>query len=88
MIPAAVKTGTTNDFVDNLTIGYTPNLVTGVWSGNDDNSPMYNIIGITGAGTIWHDAMMTALQGQPVQQFTNPDGVIYSPVYRDLVKAS
>ena len=88
VIPAAVKTGTTNDFVDNLTIGYTPNLVTGVWSGNDDNTPMYNIIGITGAGTIWHDAMMTALQGQPVQQFVQPAGVTYSPVYRDLVKAS
>ena len=88
VIPAAVKTGTTNDFVDNLTIGYTPNLVTGVWSGNDDNSPMYNIIGITGAGTIWHDAMMTALQGKAVQQFVQPDGVTYSPLYRDLVKAS
>jgi membrane peptidoglycan carboxypeptidase len=88
VIPAAVKTGTTNDFVDNLTIGYTPGLVTGVWSGNDDNTPMYNIIGITGAGTIWHDAMMTALQGKPIQQFTQPDGVTYSPVYRDLIKAS
>jgi membrane peptidoglycan carboxypeptidase len=88
VIPAAVKTGTTNDFVDNLTIGYTPGLVTGVWSGNDDNSPMYNIIGITGAGTIWHDAMMTALQGKPVQQFTQPAGVTYSPVYRDLIRTS
>ncbi|HEY5001616.1 MAG TPA: transglycosylase domain-containing protein, partial [Ktedonobacteraceae bacterium] len=77
VIPAAVKTGTTNDFVDNLTIGYTPGLVTGVWSGNDDNTPMYNIIGITGAGTIWHDAMMTALQEKPVQQFIQPDGVTY-----------
>ncbi len=84
VIPAAVKTGTSNNFVDNLTIGYTPNLVTGVWSGNDDNSPMYNIIGITGAGTIWHDAMMTALQGQPIQQFTNPGGVVYNRYYRDL----
>ena len=87
VIPAAVKTGTTDDFVDNLTIGYTPNLVTGVWSGNDDNSAMYNIIGITGAGTIWHDAMMTALQGKAVQQFTQPAGVTYSSVYRDLIKA-
>jgi membrane peptidoglycan carboxypeptidase len=84
VIPAAVKTGTSNNFVDNLTIGYTPNLVTGVWSGNDDNSPMDNIIGITGAGTIWHDAMMTALQGQLVQQFTDPGGVVYNRFYRDL----
>jgi membrane peptidoglycan carboxypeptidase len=85
VIPAAVKTGTSNDFVDNLTIGYTPSLVTGVWSGNDNNSPMNNIIGITGAGTIWHDAMMTALQGKPIQQFTNPGGVVYNPAYHDLV---
>jgi membrane peptidoglycan carboxypeptidase len=84
VIPAAVKTGTTDDFVDNLTIGYTPGLITGVWSGNDNNTPMNNIIGITGAGTIWHDAMMTALQGKPVQHFTNPGGVVYSPVYHDL----
>jgi membrane peptidoglycan carboxypeptidase len=84
LIPVAVKTGTTNDFVDNLTIGYTPNLVTGVWSGNDDNSPMYNIIGVTGAGTIWHDAMLTALQGKSIQQFTNPGGVVYNPKYGDL----
>jgi penicillin-binding protein 1A len=87
VIPAAVKTGTTDDFVDNLTIGYTPSLVTAVWSGNDDNSPMNNIIGITGAGTIWHDAMMTALQGKPIQQFTNPGGVIYSPIYHDMALA-
>ena len=45
---------------------------------------MDNIIGITGAGTIWHDAMMTALQGQPVQQFTDPGGVVYNRFYRDL----
>jgi penicillin-binding protein 1A len=87
VIPTAVKTGTTNDFVDNLTIGYTPDLVTGVWSGNDNNTPMNNIIGITGAGTIWHDAMMTVLQGKPVQHFTNPGGVVSSPVYHDLALA-
>ena len=45
-----VKTGTTNDFRDNLTVGYTPQLVTGVWVGNADNSPMRNISGVSGAG--------------------------------------
>ncbi len=87
-IPAAVKTGTTDDFVDNLTVGYTPSLVTGVWSGNDNNTAMNNIIGITGAGTIWHDAMMTALQGKPVQQFAQPRGVAYNSQYRDIVAAN
>jgi membrane peptidoglycan carboxypeptidase len=53
--PAAVKTGTTDSFRDNWTIGYTPHLAVGVWAGNSDNSMMRNVIGITGAGPIWHD---------------------------------
>jgi membrane peptidoglycan carboxypeptidase len=53
--PAAAKTGTTDSFRDNWTIGYTPHLAVGVWSGNSDNSIMRSVIGITGAGPIWHD---------------------------------
>lgn len=55
--PAAAKTGTTNSFTDNWTVGYTPQIVTGVWVGNADRSPMQNVIGITGAGPIWHNVM-------------------------------
>jgi penicillin-binding protein 1C len=55
--PAAVKTGTTNDFRDNLTIGYTPYLAVGVWAGNKDGHPMRDVLGITGAAPIWHEAM-------------------------------
>ncbi len=55
--PAAAKTGTTDSFRDNWTIGYTPHLAVGVWAGNSDNSIMRNVIGITGAGPIWHDIM-------------------------------
>jgi membrane peptidoglycan carboxypeptidase len=40
--PAAAKTGTTNDYRDNWTIGYNPDLVVGVWVGNADNTPMVN----------------------------------------------
>lgn len=50
----AAKTGTTDDFRDNWTIGYTPDVVVGVWVGNADNEKMNNVIGITGAGPIWH----------------------------------
>ncbi len=53
--PAAAKTGTTDSFRDNWTMGYTPYLAVGVWAGNSDNSIMNNVIGITGAGPIWHD---------------------------------
>lgn len=73
--PAAAKTGTTNDFRDNWTVGYTPNLVTAVWVGNNDHSPMQNVDGITGAAPIWHDYMEQALASMPVMQFTLPAGV-------------
>lgn len=73
--PAAAKTGTTTDFRDNWTVGYTPDLVTGVWLGNADNSPMEHISGITGAGPIWHDFMEEALRGRPVLDFSRPEGL-------------
>ncbi len=78
--PAAVKTGTTNDFKDNLTIGYTPSLVTGVWVGNADDTPMINVIGIDGAGPIWQQFMETALAGTPAQPFVAPPGIITTTV--------
>ncbi len=74
--PAAAKTGTTTDWRDNWTLGYTPDLVTGVWVGNADNQPMEHVSGVTGAGPIWHDFMQAALKGQPERDFTRPAGLI------------
>ncbi|MCB9175624.1 MAG: transglycosylase domain-containing protein [Caldilineae bacterium] len=84
--PAAVKTGTSNDFRDNTTIGYTPYLAVGVWTGNRDNRPMRNVLGITGAAPIWKAAMEAAIadpelmldlgSGQPpVDGFEKPPGI-------------
>jgi len=73
--PAAAKTGTTSDWRDNWTLGYTPDLVAGVWVGNADNQPMENVSGITGAGPIWHDFMQMALLGRPALEFTEPAGL-------------
>jgi len=73
--PAAVKTGTTTDFRDNWTIGYTPNLVVGVWVGNADNEPMQGVTGITGAAPIWHDVMDVAHKGLPIREFERPAGL-------------
>ncbi len=78
--PAAAKTGTTDSFRDNWTVGYTPNLVTGVWVGNADNTPMKDVIGITGAGPIWHDFMESALRPIPVEQFLPPAGLVQERV--------
>jgi membrane peptidoglycan carboxypeptidase len=81
--PAAVKTGTTNDYRDNWTIGYTPDLLAGVWVGNADRSPMKNISGVTGAGPIWHNFMQQALDGQPALDFPRPPGIIEMEVCAD-----
>lgn len=78
--PAAAKTGTTTDFRDNWTVGYTPNLVVGVWVGNADNSPMVEVSGISGAGPIWHDFMRRVLVGEPELDFAVPEGVVRAEV--------
>ncbi len=74
--PAAVKTGTTDEFRDSWVVGYTPDLVTGVWVGNNDNTPMKDVQGVAGAGQIWHDFMEATLQGQPATSFAVPAGVV------------
>jgi len=78
--PAAVKTGTSQDFRDNWTVGYTPDYVMGVWAGNNDDSPMINITGVDGAGPIWHDSMLLAEQGRPITGFQNPGGLVRETV--------
>lgn len=77
--PAAVKTGTTNDFRDNWTIGYTPDLVVGAWVGNADYTPMVNTSGLTGAGPIWAQFMTYAIgeiMGGTPSPFVRPPGVV------------
>lgn len=76
---AAVKTGTTNDYRDNWTVGYTPDAVVGVWVGNADYTPMQNTTGLTGAAPIWSQVMQAAEQGltggNPTA-FVRPAGVV------------
>ena len=74
--PAAAKTGTTTNFHDNWTIGYTPDLVVGVWVGNANYQPMRDVTGLTGAGPIWHQFMRTVLTGKPETPFPPPPGLI------------
>ncbi len=63
-IETAVKTGTTNDFKDNWTVGYTRNVAIGVWVGNNDGTPMQNVSGLMGAAPIWN-AVMTNIYNNP-----------------------
>ncbi|MEN6392501.1 MAG: PBP1A family penicillin-binding protein [Anaerolineaceae bacterium] len=74
--PAAVKTGTTTNFHDNWTVGYTPDLVTGVWAGNTDYKPMRDVTGLTGAAPIWHHFMRSVLSGAAEKSFTQPSGLV------------
>lgn len=75
--PVSVKTGTTNDFRDNWTIGYTPSYVVTVWVGNNDNRPMSGIVsGITGAAPIWHDLMANLIDGKAPEWPQKPDNVV------------
>jgi 1A family penicillin-binding protein len=73
--PAAAKTGTTNDYKDAWTMGYTPSLVTGVWVGNNDGTKMTQAGGSIAAAPIWHDYMTKALAGTKVEQFQKVSGV-------------
>lgn len=90
--PAAAKTGTTNDFRDNWTVGYTPGLVVGVWTGNTDNSEMIDISGLTGAAPLWHDYLQAVYSdyelleklsvngSAPATDFTVPPGLEQRPL--------
>ncbi len=74
--PAAAKTGTTSDWRDNWTVGYTPDRVVGVWVGNADGRPMEAISGVSGAGPVWHEVMLAAHRGLPPRTFPRPGGIV------------
>ena len=70
----ALKTGTTNDYRDAWAFGYTPNLVIGVWAGNNDNKPMQKSgSSILAAVPIWHNFLAEALQYFSSEEFPKPE---------------
>jgi penicillin-binding protein 1C len=74
----AVKTGTTKDYKDNWTLGYTTRYTVGVWVGNFNGSPMQGVSGVTGAGQVFTDVMMllhSAPFGTLPDKFIVPPGV-------------
>ena len=76
--PAAGKTGTTDDCKDAYFIGFTPDVVTGVWVGNDDNSRMGELTGGTVPAKIWRDVMLVATEPYGVSDFEYPE-IILNP---------
>jgi penicillin-binding protein 1B len=82
---AAGKSGTTNDLRDAWFVGFTPELLTVVWVGFDDNTP----VGLTGSQAalpIWTDFMKAAMAGRPRTQFQTPDGISWAEIDRDTGK--
>lgn len=80
--PVAAKTGTTNDYRDVWTIGYTPSIVVGMWAGNNDNTPIDKKVAGLVVTPIWREFMDVALKGKTIEPFTNyienPNGPDYS----------
>ncbi|MCL5439182.1 MAG: penicillin-binding protein [Patescibacteria group bacterium] len=77
----SVKTGTTNDYRDNWTIGYTKSLLAAVWVGNNNNSQMTGLVsGITGAAPIWHKIMANLLKDKTIESPQKPEDVIQKAV--------
>ena len=77
----AVKTGTSNDLRDNLTLGFTQDFLVAVWVGNNDNSPMARVAsGVTGASPIFNKIMTTLLAEKPNHDWFIPQGLIQLPV--------
>ncbi len=71
--PVAAKTGTTSDFNDAWTMGYTPSLAAGVWVGNTDGTKMYkNAEAVFVAAPMWKEFMQKALDGTPIETFPTP----------------
>ena len=89
----AVKTGTSREFCDSWTIGYTPDFLVGVWVGNSDNTPMDKISGQTGAGAIWNETMnllinskynkKTPFEFDLIQEFYKDENIEYGLVDDD-----
>ena len=73
--PVGAKTGTTNSFVDGWTLGFTPQLAVGVWTGNSDNKPMKLSDGSITAAPIFNSVLKKGMEGLPVQTWTQPPGL-------------
>jgi membrane carboxypeptidase/penicillin-binding protein len=84
-LDAAGKTGTTNDLRDAWFVGFTPELLTVVWVGVDDNQPL-GLSGAQAALPMWIQFMTQALAGRTDQRFAEPEGLSWAEIDRDTGK--
>lgn len=78
--PAAVKTGTSSDFRDTWTVGFTSDYTVATWVGNFDGTPMQDVSGVMGAAPLWHRIMVHLHEHQEPARFTPPAGMVKRPM--------
>jgi penicillin-binding protein 1C len=79
--PVACKTGTSTDFRDNWTVGFTPEFSVGVWTGNFDGSPMREVSGVTGAGPILHAIFDYLHANYGTSWYRTPPGIVERTIH-------
>ncbi|MEO1299646.1 MAG: penicillin-binding transpeptidase domain-containing protein, partial [Cyanobacteria bacterium J06636_16] len=78
--PAAVKTGTSSDFRDTWTVGFTTDYTVATWVGNFDGAPMREVSGVTGAAPLWHRIMVHLHEQDEPGRFAPPDRMVKRPI--------
>ena len=78
--PAAVKTGTSSDYRDTWTVGFTTKYTVAVWVGNFDSAPMQKVSGVMGAAPLWNRIMLHLHQQQEPKPFQAPTGLVQRPI--------
>lgn len=78
--PSAVKTGTSSDFRDTWTVGFTRDYTVATWVGNFDGSPMQRVSGVTGAAPLWNRIIRHLAERTPPQPFPPPRGYVRRPM--------
>ncbi len=82
--PVAGKTGTTNNLFDAWFVGYTPQYITGVWVGLDEEAPLgKGETGSRAASPIWLGFMQRVLENEPVKVFQAPEGIVFAKIDAD-----
>ncbi|MGL5083055.1 MAG: penicillin-binding protein 1C [Microcoleaceae cyanobacterium] len=78
--PVAVKTGTSSDYRDTWTVGFTPDYTVATWVGNFDGAPMQKVSGVTGAAPLWSQIMLHLHRAQKARSFPPADELIQLPI--------
>ncbi|MEM1253512.1 MAG: penicillin-binding protein 1C [Cyanobacteria bacterium P01_H01_bin.21] len=78
--PAAVKTGTSSDFRDTWTVGFTSDYTVATWVGNFDGTPMQDVSGVMGAAPLWHRIMVHLHETQEPERFSPPVDMVKRPI--------